>query len=174
MKERSQQLLRKAPPGHMGPVVFKVLPGCSAEVPVHMPPPQLPVATHDARVEALSRRFKKALSELQEEADLNIVLEGLLKDQRNMTRYDILKVLELSQKQHGQKSRFTTGWPDSDCIVKWACKEEEEEEGNDFRRKESAIAKMDGPDADQSAERQDTWKWKREESNIIGNYRNKF
>ena len=112
----------------------------------------------------------------EEEADLNIVLEGLLKDQKNMTRYDILKVLELSQKQRlDRKSRFTTGWPDSDCIVKWACTEEEEEEGNDFRRKESAIAKMDGPDADQKRRTARThWKWKREESNIIGNYRNKF
>ena len=81
MKERPHQLLREALAGHLVPVVLKAPLGCRVEVSVIKGLRRyLPMSTHDARVEALSRSFKKALSELQEKSELD-VSEGLFRDQ---------------------------------------------------------------------------------------------
>ena len=76
VKERPQELVRKAQPSYLGPVVLKAPPSR-----VKMRPPSSPLSTHDSGVDLLSRRYKKALIELHEEAGLD-VLKNLLRDQR--------------------------------------------------------------------------------------------
>ena len=90
VKETPKELLRKAPPP---PAAWCW--ECT-------PPPSQPLS--------LSRRMKKALIQLQEEAELDI-LESRV------------NVVELGQQRHGQKRFcFMTGGPHSDCKVKLATK----------------------------------------------------
>ena len=78
-------------------------PRCRAEVWVNMFLLVCPMSTHDAREELLSRRFKKALIELQEEATLD-VLEGCSKNKgRAKNRDEMVNVVELRHEQNGQK-----------------------------------------------------------------------
>ena len=78
MKERPQEVLRKALPSYVRTVVFKVPLGGRAEMPVKVSPPLPSWSAHDARVEErLSRNLKKLLDDIQKEAEMEM-LEGLL------------------------------------------------------------------------------------------------
>ena len=89
------------------------------------PPP--PLTAHDARVDAVSRRVKKALVHSQKETEVDM-LEDLLQDcgWSKHTRDDIVRVVDSSHRQNAQQ-RFCliTCDPNADCKVKLAFREEE-------------------------------------------------
>ena len=155
-KKRSQQLLRKALPGFTEPVVCKARPGQRAEIPVPLR------STHEARVETRPVGAQRRHSTSCKKKRLGHVGGPARKAKVGATnmREDIVEVVALSQKQNGQNIfRLTTGGPDSDCVVKLACKEG----GNQPRRRQSAATKTDGPYVGQKRrpQRQGRWTWKR-------------
>ena len=102
-RQRPQQLIRKAPPSHNA-----------------KPPPSL--TTNDARVEAVSRRLKEAFVDLQEEAELDMLV-SLLKDfcWSKSIRNDVVKVVELSHRESGQRIfLLIKGGPNGDRKVRLA------------------------------------------------------